>query len=284
MIANKFDYTAPATLAEALALIEQGGKPLAGGMSLVPMMKLRLAIPEHVVDLTRIPALNEIRQDGDRIHIGALATHYEIESSALIRAKCPLLNYAASAIGDVQVRNMGTIGGSTAHADPAADYPASLFALEAEFQLASKGGERTVGVEDFFVDTFLTALEPGELIKEIVVPAEASDTGVAYEKMAHPASGYAVVGIAARIRMKDGKVTLARIGVTGVAGKAFRAKGAEDVLTGSAGDEAAIRAAAAKIGEGEEANSDLFASAAFRKHLAQVYGARALRAAVARAS
>ena len=284
MIANEFDYTAPATLAEALALIEQGGKPLAGGMSLVPMMKLRLAIPEHVVDLTRIPALNEIRQDGDRIHIGALATHYEIESSALIRAKCPLLNYAASAIGDVQVRNMGTIGGSTAHADPAADYPASLFALEAEFQLASKGGERTVGVEDFFVDTFLTALEPGELIKEIVVPAEASDTGVAYEKMAHPASGYAVVGIAARIRMKDGKVTLARIGVTGVAGKAFRAKGAEDVLTGSAGDEAAIRAAAAKIGEGEEANSDLFASAAFRKHLAQVYGARALRAAVARAS
>ncbi len=284
MIPNEFDYSAPATLAEALTLLEQGGKPLAGGMSLVPIMKLRLASPEHVVDLTRIPALNEIRLDGDRIRIGALATHYEVESSSLIRAKCPLLHYAASAIGDVQVRNMGTIGGSAAHADPAADYPASLFALEAQFTLASKTGERTVGVEEFFIETFLTALKPGELIREISVPVEAPDAGVAYGKLAQPASGYAVVGIAARIRKQEGKIEWARVGVTGLAGKAFRAVNVEKLLEGTPGDDASIRHAVSVIHEGVEAISDLHASAEYRAHMARIYAARTLRTAVARTS
>jgi len=264
MIAHDFEYSAPATLAEALKLLAGGGKPLAGGMSLVPMMKLRLAAPDQLVDLTRISGLNAITQHGDTVRIGALATHFEIESSALLRSACPLLAETAAHIGDVQVRNLGTIGGSVAHADPAADYPAALHALDAKVVLASASGERTLAIADFLLDVMTTALEPGEMIKEIVVPVEATGNGVSYQKMLQPASGFAIVGIAARVNKKAG---LCRLGVTGLAACAFAIPDGRDL--------SAIDAA--------DANADIHASAAYRKQMAKVYAGRAIAAATAKA-
>ena len=277
MIAQNFEYSTPATLAEALAAIGGGAKALAGGMSLIPAMKLRLTAPGELVDLGRVPGLSGIAEAGGGLQIGAMTTHYAVESSPLVRTKCPLLAATAAAIGDVQVRNMGTIGGSAAHADPAADYPAALVALDAEFHLASAAGVRTVSGEDFFIDLFTTALEPGELITAIRVPAEEPGTGTSYQKMVHPASGYAIVGIAARLRKTGGKVTFARIGVTGLGPKAYRARNAEQALLNGA--DAAT--AAALVAEGIDANSDIFASAEYRSHMAAVYAARAIRAALA---
>jgi len=280
MIPQAFEYAAPKTLDEAVALAGGGAKVLAGGMSLIPMMKLRLASPEQLVDLGRIKDLNYIREEGGALHIGATTTHYSVESSALVRAKCPLLSAAAAAIGDVQVRNMGTMGGSVAHADPAADYPAALQALEAKIVIRGAKGERTVSAADFFVDSFTTALEAGEIIREIVVPVEETGTGTSYQKMAHPASGFAIVGIAARVRRSGGKVTFARIGVTGLSNIGYRAAAAEKALEGSAGSPEDIAKAAALVTQGADANADLHASADYRKHLAVVHAGRALAAAL----
>src|SRR5712671_3109951 len=174
MIPQTFEYSAPKTLDEAVALVGSGAKLLAGGMSLIPMMKLRLTAPEHLVDLGRIKDLNYIREQGGSLRIGATATHHEVESSALVRGKCPLLAETAAAIGDVQVRNMGTIGGSVAHADPAADYPAALQALEAKLVLKGAKSERMVTAADFFLEAFATTLELGEIVREVMVPVEPS--------------------------------------------------------------------------------------------------------------
>jgi carbon-monoxide dehydrogenase medium subunit len=251
-------------------------------MSLIPMMKLRLANPEHLVDLGRIKDLSYIREQGGEIHIGATATHHDVESSPLVRGKCPLLAETASHIGDVQVRNMGTIGGSVAHADPSADYPAALQALEAKFVLKGAKSERTVSAEDFFVDTFTTALEPGEIVREVIVPVDGAGTGTNYQKVLQPASGFAIVGIAVRVRKSGDKVTMARIGVTGLSNRAFRAKEAEKALEGRSGSPAEIQAVAALVGQGIDANSDLHASADYRLHLAAVYAAKALATALGR--
>jgi carbon-monoxide dehydrogenase medium subunit len=281
MIPQEFEYTAPQSLEDTLKLLDSGDrKVLAGGMSLIPLMKLRLASPAEVIDIGRIPGLNHIVEGSGVVKIGATATHHDIETSPVLRAKVPLLAEAASRIGDVQVRNMGTIGGSTAHADPAADYPAALLALEAQVRVASAKGERTIAAADFFRDAFTTALEPGELIVEIQVPVEASSEGYRYEKVAHPASGFAVVGVAARVKKSGNKITTARIGVTGMAPRPFRARQAEALLEGGSD----LEAAAAAVVEGEEANSDLYASAGYRQHLARVYALRALTTAVSRAS
>ena len=281
MIPNAFDYAAPATLDEALQLIADGsGKLLAGGMSLIPLMKLRLASPGNLVDLGRVPGLNQIAESGGTVRIGAMATHHEIENSPVVRGKCPLLAETASHIGDIQVRNRGTIGGSVAHADPQADYPAALVALEARFHLVSAHSDRVVGASDFFVDAFTTSLEPGEIVLDIQVPAEEPNEGYKYEKVMHPASGFPVVGVAVRVKRSDGRITMARIGVTGMAARAFRARNAEALLEGG-GDAAK---ATALVGEGEEANSDLYASADYRRHLARVHAARGLAAALTRAS
>jgi len=281
MIPQSFDYTAPTTLDEAVKLLGGGAKALAGGMSLIPMMKLRLAVPEHLVDLGRIKDLNYIREEGGALHIGATATHYSVESSALVRSKCPLLGEAAAAIGDVQVRNMGTIGGSVAHADPAADYPAALQALEAKIVLRGPKGDRTVAASDFFVDAFTTALNEGEIVREVVVPVD--NSGVSYQKAPQPASGFAMVGIAARVTKNGGKVTQARIGVTGLTNSSFRATAAEKALEGTSGSAADVQKAAALVAQGADANADIHASADYRKHLASVYATRALNTALARA-
>jgi len=273
MIPQTFEYTAPKTLDEALELLAEGAKPLSGGMSLIPMMKLRLAAPDHLVDLGRLKDLNYIREDGGSLHIGATVTHQEVAASALVRAKCPLLAQTAAGVGDPQVRNRGTIGGSVAHADPSADYPAALQALEAKFVLKGAKSERTVAAADFFLDTFLTALEPGEIVREVILPVEDAGTGTYYEKVVQKASGFAVVGIAVRI-----KKGWARVGVTGLSNHAYRALAVEKALQGGAD----VQHAAAMVAEGVDANSDLHASAEYRTHLAVVHTARAILAAMSR--
>jgi len=285
MIAQNFEYSSPVNLRDALSLIADGhAKVLAGGMSLIPLMKLRLAAPEHVVDISRVPGLSYIREEKGTIRVGAMTTHYEVESSPLLRGKCPLLAETAAAIGDVQVRNMGTIGGSIAHADPAADYPAALQALEAQVRLVSAKSDRTLSIGEFLVDTMTTAVEPGELILELILPVEAGSAGVSYQKMAQPASGFALVGIAARVAKTGGRVSMARVGVTGLGGKSYRATLVERLLDGTAGAAADVQKAAAVVADGVDANSDLHASADYRSHMARVYTARALTVALTRAS
>ncbi|MCP5111211.1 MAG: xanthine dehydrogenase family protein subunit M, partial [bacterium] len=274
---------APKTLGEALALLaEDGAKALAGGMSLSPLMKLRLAAPAKVVDLSRIPELKGIRMNSEALHIGALTTHADVEGSALVRSECPLLAETAGQIGDLQVRNAGTLGGSVAHNDPAADYPATLFALGARAKVASIGNPRTVPLNELLVDTMMTSLEPGELITEIIVPVEETNTGTSYQKMKQPASGFAIVGVAARVRKSNGVIDWARVGVTGLSGAGFRATAAEERLAGAAGSAEDIQNAAATVADGVDANSDIHASADYRKHVATVYAARAIQAALQR--
>jgi aerobic carbon-monoxide dehydrogenase medium subunit len=279
MIPQNFDYSAPATLQDALAMIESGErKILAGGMSLIPLMKLRLAQPGHVVDIGRVAGLNQIEESGGAVRIGAMATHHEIEMSQTVRARCPLLAETAGHIGDVQVRNMGTIGGSAAHADPAADYPAALLALEAQFHLVSAHSDRTVPAPEFFVEAFTTALEPGEIILDIQIPAQGPTEGYAYEKVAHPASGFAVVGVAARLAKSGGAITMARVAVTGFGPKAFRDPAVEKLIEQGADFSKAV----AGLGANEDANSDLYASAEYRRQLLRVHAARALKTAASR--
>ena len=281
MISQEFDYAAPFTLQAALELLaDPGARPLAGGMSLVPLMKLRLAAPEKLVDLRLISSLKSIRREGAFLHIGPMVTHYELESAPLIRKECPLLAASAAAIGDVQIRNSGTIGGSVAHADPAADYPAALLALEARVQLTGPTGEREMTFENFVLDTFTTALEPGELITAVVVPIEEAGAGVYYQKHPQPASGFPMVGVAARVRRENGFISFARIGVTGLSGKGYRARGVEDRLMGQAASDVEIRDAASVVADGVQASADIHASAAYRSHLARVATVRAIQASL----
>jgi carbon-monoxide dehydrogenase medium subunit len=283
MIAQDFEYSAPSSLKDALGLLaREDAKVLAGGKSLIPLMKLRLAAPAQLVDIGRIADLNFIHEEGGMLRIGATTTHFQVESSPLVRSRCPLLAEAASHIGDIQVRNMGTIGGSIAHADPAADYPASLLALEAKVSLISSKGKRDMTMADFFVDTFTTALEPGEIIQAVVVPLEDQSAGTSYQKMLQPASGFAIVGIAARIRKSGGKIAMARVGVTGLSGKPYRATAVEKALEGTAGSPSDIQKASALVADGVDANSDLHASGDYRKHLARIYTMRALATAASR--
>ena len=285
MIPAVFDYQAPTTIDEALSLLAANpdeAKILAGGHSLIPAMKLRLAQPGMLVDIGRIKDLAYIREEGDQIAIGAMTTHYQIESSALLQKICPLLPDCASHIGDVQVRNKGTIGGSVAHSDPAGDWPAAIIALNAQMVLVGANGERTIKADDFFVDLLTTALTPGEILREIRVPKPSGRFAHAYQKVRHPASGFAVVGIAVAIRLAaDGSCETAGIGVTGVASKAYRATVVEAALKGQKLNAETIAQAAAHATDGVDANSDLYASEDYRRHLAQVYTRRALQQSLA---
>src|SRR4030095_10860713 len=287
MIPAQFDYQVPGTLEEAINLLAQdpdGTKVLAGGHSLIPAMKLRLAQPQRLIDIARIRDLSYIRDDVNVILIGATATHYELESSDLLRNICPLLPECAQSIGDVQVRNKGTIGGSLAHCDPAGDWPAAAIALNADVVLAGPGGERTMKAEDFFVDLMTTALEPGEILREVRIAKPQCKFVHAYQKAPHPASGFAVVGVAANLSFNaDGSCSAASLGITGVANKAYRAGGVESALAGKKLDDQTIAAAAAKVCDGIDVNGDLYASSEYRKHLATVHAGRAIKAAVSRA-
>ena len=278
MYPANFDYIRPGSVDEAVRLLQQHGdeaKVLAGGHSLIPAMKLRLATPKVVVDIARIAELSYIRRAGDRIAIGATTTHVDIETSTVLREASPLLAETASHIGDVQVRNKGTIGGSLIHADPAADYPAAILALEAEIDLVGPRGTRTVRAADFFVDLLQSAAAPDELLTEIRVPA--TGPSVAYEKTEQKASGFAIAGVA--VVAWPGGV---RVGVTGVAPKAYRATAVESTLgTGRSAD--AIALAALRAAEGIDPLADIHATAEYRAHLAQTNTRRALGRAFARA-
>src|SRR5947207_5378654 len=286
MIPAQFDYARANSLEEALTLLAQDedAKILAGGHSLIPAMKLRLTQPPLLVDIGRIKDLSYVREENGQLRIGAATTHYQIESSDLLKKICPLLPDCASHIGDVQVRNKGTIGGSVAHSDPAGDWPAAVIALNAELVVASKHGERTIKADDFFVDLLTTALEPGEILREIRISKPHGRAGQAYVKMHHPASGFAVVGVAANLSLDgDSGCQLASVGITGVSSKAYRAAAVESGLTGRTLDDKTIAEAAARATEGIDVNGDLFASEDFRRHLAQVFTKRALSAARERA-
>jgi carbon-monoxide dehydrogenase medium subunit len=285
MIAQNFEYIRPKTLAEALNLLADGeAKPLAGGMSLVPLMKLRLATPERVVDIARLPELNYIREGDGVMHIAAGVTHHQVETSQLLRSRVRLLSETAAHIGDPQVRNRGTLGGSVAHADPAADYPAALFALEAKVVITGPSGDRTLSIDEFLIDTFTSALEPGEIIREVVVPFEAAGEGCSYQKVVQPASGFAIVGVAARIARQNNAFSFVRVGVTGLGPKAYRAANVESALLGAFGNAEDLQHASAVVAENVDANRDIHASADYRKHLARVYTMRALAVALSRTS
>ena len=286
MIPSKFDYVAARSLDEAVSLLGRHGadaKVLAGGHSLIPLMKLRLAAPSVLIDLGRIAALREIRLDGDDVVVGAMATYHSLESSDLVRSSAPLLAATAAHIGDVQVRNRGTIGGSLAHADPAADMPAAVLALDGRMRLVGPKGSREVAAESFFVGMLQSALQPGEILSEIRVRRTSKGGGAAYKKAVQPASGFALVGAAVDLALSGGKASSVRIGVTGVAPRPFRASAAEAKLRGSALDADRGRAACAGIADVPDALSDIHASAEYRRALASVYAARAVEAAAASA-
>jgi carbon-monoxide dehydrogenase medium subunit len=285
MIPQTFEYSAPESVSEALKLLGSvdNSRVLAGGQSLIPMMKLRLAAPAHLVDLGRIAELHYIAQTNGSIRLGAMSTHHQVASSETLRRSCPLLAEVAGRIGDPQVRNLGTIGGSTAHADPAADYPAALQAVRAQIHLVGPGKERTLSAEEFFVEAFTTALDPGEIVYEVIVPADQPGVGSAYVKHEQPASGFAVVGVAAQIGVSGSKISLARVGLTGVAGKSYAAKAVEEALAGRPANTASLAEAARLAAQGVEALNDLYAQADYRAHIAQVATRRALELALARA-
>jgi carbon-monoxide dehydrogenase medium subunit len=279
MIPAAFDYVRPQTLEEAIAALasNEDAKILAGGHSLLPAMKLRLAQPRTLIDIGRLRDLNYIRRNGDRIAIGATTTHGEIENSELLKEACPLLPEVAATIGDAQVRNRGTLGGSVVHADPAADWPGAMMALDAEMEIAGPDGRRSVPVADFFVQMMQSAVQANEVLVEIRVPVTARS--VAYAKFAQRASGFAIVGVAAVVD-KEGKSV--RVGVTGATPKAFRATGVEEALRGKTLTPELIREASAQADEGIETLHDLHASAAYRAHLVRVYTTRALEQANSR--
>lgn len=287
MIPEPFEYHVPKNIEEASSLLSQfggDGKLLAGGHSLLPMMKLRLAAPKHLIDLGRLVDLGYIREASGKIEIGALTTHFQIESSELLRSRRPLLSETAREIGDVQVRNRGTIGGSLAHSDPAADWPAVILALDAEIQARSAGSARWIPATEFFVDLLSTALRDDEILTSIRIPVAPARSGYAYLKLHHPASGYAMVGVAVSMTLNDaGNIEQIGVGVTGVGPKAYRAASVEEALRGKAPSANMLAASCEHVADGVEVNSDLYASAAYRSHLASVYTRRALEKALERA-
>ena len=285
MTSNSFEYQRAGSLKEAISHLKQHGdeaKLLAGGHSLIPTMKLRLNAPAVLIDLAGIDGLSSIESDGDHIHIGAMTTHRQVESSNIVQDKCPALAVTAGGIGDPQVRNKGTIGGSLAHADPAADYPALVLALNARVSVDGPDGSRTIAADDFFTGMFETDLGESEIITKVSFPVQATGTGAAYAKFPNPASRFAVVGVAAHLTVDgSGTCMAARIAITGAAPSVFRASAIENALTGTSLDEASIDAACTNTPDADEMLSDLSGSAAYRVHLCGVMAGRAIRAAAA---
>ncbi len=287
MFPASFHYVAARSIEEALQFMtEHGddGKLLAGGHSLIPAMKLRLQSPDTLIDLGTVPGLRGVKVDGNQLVIGALTVHADVAASDLVRKHVPGLSDAASVIGDLQVRNRGTIGGSVAHADPAADLPVMLTALGASFVARSPAGVRIVAVDDFFTDFYTTALNANEILTEIHVPIPPLGTGTAYAKLPHPASGYVVVSAGALItRQASGACTTARVAIGGLGSGPIRAIATEMDLQGKPLTAQIIAAAAAKAAEQTEPMEDSYASAEYKQHVATVYARRAIEAAAERA-
>ena len=278
MIPAAFDYAAPTTLEEALSLLAQAGdegKILAGGQSLIPVMKLRLAAPEHLIDLGKIDGLNGISEDGDALVIGAMTPHHVVASDPLVARHAGLVQKATQTVADPQVRHRGTFGGALVHADPAGDLPAPALALEAEFVIAGPGGTRTVSAADFFQGLFTTAVGEDEILTQVRIP-KTTGWGADYQKFTRVAQQWSIVGIAAAIRVEDGAIAEARIGLTNMGSVPIRATAVEQALVGCALEETAVRAATASAAEGTNPPSDINGDANFRRHLAGVLTARAV--------
>jgi len=283
---SSFGYFAPHSLDEALGLLQKHGdeaKILAGGHSLIPAMKLRLAEPGYLIDLGQISGLRGIRVEDQTLVVGALTTHTEVASSESVRQHLPGLSEAASLIGDLQVRNRGTIGGSVAHADPAADLPIMLTALNASFTLTSSSAERQVPVDDFFVDFFTTALDDHEILREIRIPLSGPRAGTGYAKLPHPASGYVVVSAAAALSVNgSGACESVRVAIGGAGGVPHRATATEAALQGQNLSQDVIDAAAARAADDTEPHADSYADEDYKRHMFAIYARRALEAAAAR--
>ena len=279
MIPASFAYARPTSVDEALQAIASGGedvKILAGGQSLIPVMRLRLAAPETVVDLGRIPELKGVREDGDAIVIGAMTTHAEVLADPLVRQFALLITEATETVADRQVRHRGTFGGALAHADPAGDLPAVALALDAEFVVAGSGGRRTVPASEFFVDYLTTTLGEGEILVEVRIPKLTGQWGMHYEKFQRVAQAWSIVAVAAAVRRDDGHIAEARIGLTNMGPTPLRARAAEEALAGADASAEAIAAAAERAAEGTSPSSDLNAAADYRQHLARVLTIRAV--------
>jgi aerobic carbon-monoxide dehydrogenase medium subunit len=280
MIPAAFDYEVAESAEQAIGLLGENGdaKLLAGGHSLIPAMKLRLARPALLVDIGRIDELSYVTDHGHTIAIGALTRHQDVRDDKLLRAECPIVAYTAGLIGDPQVRHRGTIGGTLAHGDPASDLPAVILALDAELVVRGGDGERTIPASEFFIGVFDTALEPTEMLVEVRVPKLGSSAGWSYVKMARRAQDWATVGVAAVVERSNGSLESARIGLTNMGGTPIRATAAEDAIASGASAEDAAEG----IPDGTEPRSDHAASADFRRHLSRVLGKRALEEAASR--
>ena len=281
MIPLAFDYEVAESVDNAIDLLGQHGdeaKLLAGGHSLLPIMKLRLAAPAVLVDLGRVEELRYVRDEGDHIAIGAMTRHTDVEHDPLLREQCGLLAYTASLVGDPQVRHRGTIGGSISHGDAASDLPSALLALEGTFVIKGSGGERTVAAGDFFEDYLQTDLAPDEVLTEIRVPKLGSNSGWSYKKFNRRAQDWAVVGVAAVVERSNGSIGSARIGLTNMGSTPLRASAAESALSGA--DSSSVAEAASRAAEGTSPASDIAASAEYRRHLARVLTRRAVEEAL----
>jgi carbon-monoxide dehydrogenase medium subunit len=282
VIPAPFAYARPSTIDEALQAVASGGedvKILAGGQSLIPVMRLRLAAPETVVDLTRIAELRGVREEGDAIVIGAMTTHSDVLADPLIARWAPLIAEATGTVADRQVRHRGTFGGALAHADPAGDLPAVALALDAEFVIAGLSGRRTVPAAEFFLDYLTTALEEGELLVEIRVPKLHGTWGMHYEKFNRVAQAWSIVAVAALVRREDGRIAEARIGLTNMGPTPLRASAVEAALVDVDATREAVAAAAEHAAEGTSPSSDLNAQADYRQHLVTVLTRRAVTVA-----
>jgi carbon-monoxide dehydrogenase medium subunit len=279
MIPAEFSYVRPSTVDEAVAALSGAGeeaKVLAGGQSLMPLLRLRLALPEVLVDLDRVDELREIRDGGDHVLIGAMATHYNVIRDPLVP---PLVAKTTATVADPAVRHRGTFGGSLAHADPAGDLPAVMLALDATFVARSPRGSREIPASDFFVDYLTSALEPDELLVGVRLPKLGDGWGFHYEKFHRTAQAWAIVGVAAAVRRSNGEVAEARVGLTNMGPYPIRASAVESAAAGGPASSEAFRAAAEAAAEATDPPSDLSGSAEYRRHLARVLTARALTAA-----
>ena len=278
MIPAPFDYVAPTSVDEALAALAQHGddaKIIAGGQSLLPVLRMRLNAPETVIDLGRIDSLRGVRDDGDAIVIGAMTTHHDVRTNALVREHARLITEATTELADEQIRHRGTFGGALAHADPAGDLGAPALALGAEFVIAGSGGTRTVPASDFFVDIFETAIGDDEILTEVRIPKH-TGWGAHYEKFVRIKHQWAIVAVAAAVRVEGGTIAEARIGLTNMGNTPVRATAVEAALVGAAATEDGVREAAAKAADGTNPPSDLNGDSEYRKHLATVLTRRAV--------
>lgn len=282
MIPAAFDYVRAGSVEEAVAALGEHGddaKVLAGGQSLIPLLRLRLAYPEVLVDVGRVDALRGVRDEGTHLSIGAMTTHHEVLHDPLVREHCALLAQATATVADPAVRHRGTLGGALAHADPAGDLGAVALALDAELVIAGSAGERTVPVREFFVDYLETAIGPGDVLVSVRVPKLGQGWGFAYEKFHRVAQAWAIVGVAAAVRRSDGAIAEARVGLTNMGATPLRAGAVEAALAGADASADAVRSAADRAAEGTRPSSDLNAQADYREHLVRVLTRRAVSTA-----